>query len=439
MRISSIVLLILVFGVIHVKAQQKHPLTVGELFNLVESNSKTLQREKTSVEFANKGIETARSQRLPEINTSMSVSYNGNVLIADRDFSNMQGYSSPHLGNSFALEARQVVYAGGAIEAGIRMAELQKRQALVSEQLTREQQRFLSLGQYLDLYKLDNRMNVLEQNIELTSRLIDNIKAKFAEGMALKNDVTRYELQMETLRLELRKVHDQRAVLNYQLCNTLGIRQGTEIVPDIDVSVSLPSMILPSATAESSLSEAQSNSPMLQQAQINCQIAEQSVTLAKSDMLPKVALIAADQLNGPYTYDIPPKDINVNFWYVGVGIKYPVSSLFKQNKKLQQARIAMRHTEEARLVAQESLSNEVHQAWTMYQQSFAELKTQQKSVELACQNYKVVSDRYMSQLALITDMLDASNIKLNAELKEVDARINIIYNYYKMKFICGTL
>ena len=52
----------------------------------------------------------------------MSVSYNGNVLIADRDFSNMQGYSSPHLGNSFALEARQVVYAGGAIEAGIRMA-----------------------------------------------------------------------------------------------------------------------------------------------------------------------------------------------------------------------------------------------------------------------------------------------------------------------------
>ena len=74
----------------------------------------------------------------------------------------------------------------------------------------------------------------------------------------------------------------------------------------------------------------------------------------------------------------------------------------------------MRHTEEARLVAQESLSNEVHQAWTMYQQSFAELKTQQKSVELACQNYKVVSDRYMSQLALITDMLDASNIKLNA-------------------------
>ena len=44
-----------------------------------------------------------------------------------------------------------------------------------------------------------------------------------------------------------------------------------------------------------------------------------------------------------------------------------------------------------------------------------------------------------NQLALITDMLDASNIRLNAELQEVDARINIIYAYYKLNFIAGAL
>ena len=50
-----------------------------------------------------------------------------------------------------------------------------------------------------------------------------------------------------------------------------------------------------------------------------------------------------------------------------------------------------------------------------------------------------MSDRYLNQLALITDMLDASNIRLNAELQEVDARINIVYAYYKMKYIAGTI
>jgi outer membrane protein len=60
-------------------------------------------------------------------------------------------------------------------------------------------------------------------------------------------------------------------------------------------------------------------------------------------------------------------------------------------------------------------------------------------VELARQNYKVINDRYLNQLALITDMVDASNMKLSAELQEVNARIGIVYAYYKMKYIAGTL
>lgn len=60
-------------------------------------------------------------------------------------------------------------------------------------------------------------------------------------------------------------------------------------------------------------------------------------------------------------------------------------------------------------------------------------------MELARQNYQVVNNRYLNQLALITDMIDATNMKLDAELGEVDARINIAYAYYKMKYIAGQL
>lgn len=74
-----------------------------------------------------------------------------------------------------------------------------------------------------------------------------------------------------------------------------------------------------------------------------------------------------------------------------------------------------------------------------YLQSYVELETQQKSVLLAQQNYEVVNNRYLNQLALITDMIDASNMKLDAELNEADAYINIAYAYYKMKYIAGQL
>ena len=419
------------------KAQTERKMTVDELFQLVESNSKTLRQEKISVEFAKKGIEAARSARLPELTASASVSMNGDVVMMDRDFTNAHGFAAPRWGNSLALEAQQVVYAGGAIDAGIALATLQHQQAQVGEQQRRQQQRFLALGQYLEIFKLKNREQVVRQNIDLTQRLINDIQAKHEQGMALKNDVTRYELQMETLRLNLKKLQDQRSILNHQLCNQLGI--DGEIIPNLTTDLT-PN---PSPRGEGSemswQNMALTTAPSIQKAEIEQQIACQQLRLAKSEMRPKVAMVAADNFNGPFTYDIPPIDKNINFWYVGVGVKYSISSLFKQNKKVQQARILTRQAEQSYTVAAEQLNNQVQQAYTYYQQAYVELETQQKSVQLARQNYQVVNDRYLSQLALITDMIDASNIKLDAELKEVDARIGIIFAYYRLKYISGTL
>ena len=426
------------------KAQTERKMTVDELFQLVESNSKTLRQEKISVEFAKKGIEAARSARLPELTASASVSMNGDVVMMDRDFTNAHGFAAPRWGNSLALEAQQVVYAGGAIDAGIALATLQHQQAQVGEQQRRQQQRFLALGQYLEIFKLKNHEQVVRQNIDLTQRLINDIQAIHEQGMALKNDVTRYELQMETLRLSLKKLQDQRGILNHQLCNQLGI--DGEIIPSLTTDPmpeqSSPIRSLSPKGEGSEMSwqnRALTTAPSIQKAEIGQKIASQQLRLAKSEMRPKVAMVAADNFNGPFTYDIPPIDKNFNFWYVGVGVKYPISSLFKQTKKVQQARIHTRQAEQSYTVAAEQLNNQVQQAYTYYLQAFVELETQQKSVQLAQQNYQVVNDRYLSQLALITDMIDASNIKLDAELKEVGARIGIIFAYYRLKYISGTL
>src|SRR5574344_2434128 len=87
--------------------QQQRRMTVGELFELVENNSKSLLTQKTGAEVADQAVASAKSQRLPDINTSLSFSYIGNALITDRDFSNVHVLSSPHFGNSFALEAQR--------------------------------------------------------------------------------------------------------------------------------------------------------------------------------------------------------------------------------------------------------------------------------------------------------------------------------------------
>ena len=62
-----------------------------------------------------------------------------------------------------------------------------------------------------------------------------------------------------------------------------------------------------------------------------------------------------------------------------------------------------------------------------------------ESKHLAEENYKIIEKKYLNQLALITDMLDASNSKLEAELQFVNSEINIIYAYYNILKTVGNL
>ncbi len=410
-------------------------MDIAQLFDRIEENSKQLRASKSGVEAAGIGVAAAKSKRLPDLDASLTFSYIGNALLTDRDFGNAQGLSSPHFGNGFAFEAQQVVYAGGAIDAGVRLAELGRQQAETGVRLTRQQSRFVALGQYLDIFKIDNRIRVYEKNIELTRQLIDDIKSKQSQGMALKNDITRYELQMESLKLGLTTLRNNRSILNHQLCNTLGMAADISIMPD--------STLADKTYAKDGEAYWQTagamNSPLLEQSGTAVRMAEQKEKIAKSELLPKVAVVAADNFNGPITFELPPVDKNLNVWYVGVGVKYSLSSLFKSNRRVKQAAVETRQAREEHEVRKEQVDNNVQAAYVQYLQTYTELETQRKSVELARQNYDVMNARYLSQLALVTDMVDASNLRLKAELDEADARVNIVYAYYRMKYAAGEI
>lgn len=410
-------------------------LGIDEMFRLADENSQSIQMYKTGKEAADEALKAAKSQRLPDIGASLSFSYLGDGYIWDRDFKNGQNIPMPHFGNNFALEAQQVIYAGGAINSSITLAELGQQMAALDWQKNRQEIRFLLTGYYLDLYKLNNQLQVLQKNLDLTEQVIRNMESRRTQGTALKNDITRYELQRETLKLQLAKVQDTRKIMNHQLVTTLHLSAGTEIVPD---STLLNEEVTALAENDWQMMANQSNVG-LQQAQLAMKMNEQKVKLERSELLPKIALVAGEHLDGPITIEVPVLDNNFNYWYVGVGIKYNLSSLFKNNKKVRQAKLNVRRAQEEYSLAQEQIENGVQANYVNFLTSFTDLRTQEKSVELADQNYNVTSNRYKNDLALLTDMLDASNMKLSADLGLVNARINLIYSYYKMKYITHTL
>ncbi|WP_334167730.1 TolC family protein [Phocaeicola paurosaccharolyticus] len=413
----------------------KRTLNIDEMFRLADENSQRIKTYATGTEVALEAVKAAKSQRLPEIDLSASVSYLGNGRIWDRDFKNGQNAPIPHFGNNFSLQASQVVYAGGAINSAIALAELGNQMANLDMQKNKQEIRFLLIGYYLNVYQLNNQEQVFKNNIDLTKMVIANMMSRHKEGTALKSDITRYELQLEKIKLQLAKVQDARQIMNHQMVTTLHLPENSEIIPD---STLLSEAVIPQSENDWQTLATESNVG-LEQAKLSVNMSNSKLKLERSAQLPKVVLVAENHMNGPITIEVPPINKNFNYWFVGVGVKYNISSLFKNSRKISGAKLSVRRAEEEHSLASEEIENAVHASYIEMMTSYTELQTSLKSRELANENYKVVSNRYENELALLTELLDAANMKLDAELGLVNAKINVVYNHYKIKYITHTL
>ncbi len=410
-------------------------LGVDSLFRLVDRNSVSIRVHEEETRAASEALKAAKAERLPDIKVGLSVSYLGDGYLWDRDFTNGQSISMPHFGNNFSLQASQVVYSGGAVGSGIEMARVGEKMARVKQELNRQDMRFLMLGNLLNLYKLDNQAKVLRENIMLTEMVIKNMKVRRDEGTVLHNDITRYELQLKTLQLNLIKVENAAETINRNLTTTLHLSQDTRIVPDTIMPERIP---LPT-TEEDWQRKAENNSLTLKLTDLSVEMSRQQLRMERSALLPKVAIVAEEHLDGPITIEVPALDSNFNYWFVGLGIKYNLSSIFKNDKKVRKAKTMLHKAKAERELAEEQVGNAVHASLTDYRTAYEELTTLRKNQELADSNYRITSNRYANGLALLTDMLDAANTKLDAEMDLVNAQINIVYAYYKMRYITHTL
>ena len=134
---------------------------------------------------------------------------------------------------------------------------------------------------------------------------------------------------------------------------------------------------------------------------------------------------------------MPPIDKNLNYWFVGIGVSYNFSSLYKNRSRIRRARLHTAWQNESLTTTREGVADAVHAAYVSLGTARTQLATRQKSLQLAQENYQLVSRRYDNGLAIVTDLTDAANMKLDAELQLVNARINLVYAFYNLKYAAG--
>jgi outer membrane protein TolC len=124
---------------------------------------------------------------------------------------------------------------------------------------------------------------------------------------------------------------------------------------------------------------------------------------------------------------------------VGVGVNYNISSLYNARHTIGVAQAQVAQQQEMLVLQRQNIENEVNSAFIKHNEAKLRSESFGQGIRLANENYRIVEKKYLAQLALLTDMLDATNAKLDAELQKTNADANIIYTYYQLQRLAGNL
>lgn len=409
-------------------------LTIEELFSLVIQNNPSLSVSKTDIKIAEQATKEAENMRLPDVNFNASALYIGNATILDKDFSNATKVSMPHFGNTFSVEATQLIWSGGAINNAIQAKSLQEDIASLSH-LTNEQNiKLLALGYYLDLYKLQNQADVYRKNIELAEQRMENIKRFYKQGMVTRNDIIRGELQISNLNLALEVIQNNIEILNKQLTVALGLPEETQIIANETVLNDNEQTF----NLESYQSDVQ-NHPSVLMTKKAIELYETSEKISKAERMPTLVAFAGNTLQRPITSSSPVLDMYTNGWNIGLSLNFNIGSLYKSRKKIQLNRYETEKAKAQAYEAEQMIDVAINAAFVKYNETITQNKTLEKNKDLADENYRIMESKYNNQLAILLDMIDASNAKLDAELQYTNSEINIIFAYYKVLKESGKL
>ncbi len=406
---------------------QEYRLSLDALFRVADTGSSELKALRSGTSAAREEMSaTERGTWLPDVHVGAGAGYLGDGYGWGRDSSYSFTVAMPHFSTRFGIEAQQVLYAGGALQSARRQAELGVRLSELGYEQRRQEIRLQLAGLYMDLYCSLRSHEVYDSNIALTQRLIDDIRVRREQGTALRNDLTRYELQIATLRMQRTRVENDIDITGRRIVTLAGLPEGTRVVPD-------SSFLGNRLPAECGIPLA------VQMADVRMEMAGQQERQSRAAMLPAVSVVAQDQLTGPVTIDITPYDINYNWWFVGLQLDYNLSSLWKSRPAVRSARMRREQSTYERQCADEQSRRAVDEAVIRLDEAGRNLVTQRKSMELAVQNYTLVADRYANNLALLVDMLDAANTRLAAELDLVKARVEVAYRACYLDYLNGKL
>lgn len=415
-------------------SQEIKQMTANEVAELAVQNHQQLKVSAQNIDIAKQNTNVTKLQKLPTLTASTSQFYLGDAVAIDKDFSNSTNVPMPHYGSSYSVQATQLIFKGGLVNKSIELAGLREQLSELDLEKNKQDVKFLVISNYLDVYKILNQQEVFQNNKRLAQERLKNIQKFYQQGMVTRNEVIRGELAIKNLDQGILTLVNNKKILNYNLSIALGLPTDTEIIPIESLENKEAGIGM-----EYYVNLAHESNPSMKSAKTNRDVADKNIEIIKTDKMPTVAGFGGYTLQRPITTRNPVLDMYSGGWQTGVSLSYNIDNLYKTKERVKLGELQKMQANDAMTLTQQNIDMAVNAAYVKYQESIQQADILNDAKKLAEENYKITEAKYLNQLAVQAEMIDAQNQKLQSELDYANAEINVLYQYYNLLKSTGTL
>ncbi|MDO5608830.1 MAG: TolC family protein [Capnocytophaga sp.] len=416
-------------------AQERVRWSLDDCINYAIENNINVKKTELNRETATVNLHQAKSNRLPNVNASVSGNMNNGSVI--NQISN-ERISQTAFTNSFGVNASVALYSGNELNLRIGRSQLALEQNELYVQEAQNNIRLSVLEAYLQALFQYEAIAVAENTAASSEAELAQARKRYDNGAIAKLDLAEMETQYANNQYNIVSARNQ-----YD-AQILVLKQLLELEPSTSFEIEIPdadnfTAIIPGK--EEVYQEAVSHLPDLKIYDVQNDILEKDIQIAKAGYLPSLSLSAGLNTGFSSLTDYNYKtQLDNNFGQtVGLTLSIPIFSKFQNKNNVKLAKLSLSQNELDRIQAQKTLYAKIETAWqnaTTRQAQQAASQTARDNAKLA---YELASKKYEFGNLTNTELSVSRNTYLNAEQtylqnKYMAALYTQLLEFYQGKF-----
>jgi outer membrane protein len=401
------------------KAQDK-TLTINEAIKLGIENSKTLKLSQSKIDIAVSQFNQAKDKALPTGSASYGYTH-AEIPTTSLDFGSevihLPSRADAYIGTAALSET---IFGGGRLKYAQQSTNLLTQVARLDADKDKDQIAYDVINSYYNLYKVLQSQKVVVQNIASIDQQLKQAERFFEQGLVTKNDVLRFELQRSNIQLSGIDLETNRKIINYNLDILLGLPESTQIKID-EINEANHTL----APLSNYIDTAMASRQELKQLDLQNRVAETNIKSMTAEKLPTVGVGAnlyyIDAIGNP----LPQTGNFIAPITVGATISWNFGNLWNNKNKVAEAKIQRDETVMNKNITIDNLKNEINRDYQNYAMAQDKINLLQSSIAQATENNKILESKYQSNIASVTDRVDAQTLlyqaQINLELAKADA------------------